>query len=57
MSELRIGDYVMVTLKDGTVFEGDVVRVGADNMVVDDVSAFGDWVFIEFRNIIDIRWL
>ena len=57
MGELRIGEYVMVTLKDGTVFEGDVVRVGADNMVVDDVSAFGDWVFIEFRNIIDIRWL
>lgn len=51
MGNFCIGDYVVVTLMDGTVFEGEIVRIGNDNIVVDDVSAFGDWVFIEFINI------
>lgn len=55
MSNLGLGDYVVVTLADGMVFEGEIVKIGNDNIVVDDVSAFGDWVFIEFRNIVDIQ--
>ena len=51
---VQCGEYVKVLLADGMILEGEVVRVGADNMVVDDVSAFGDWDFIEFRNIVSI---
>lgn len=54
MDNFIIGDYVKVTLVDGTIFEGELVRLGKDNMVVDDVSAFGDWVFIEFSNIMSV---
>lgn len=57
MNNLTVGDYVVVTLADGTVFEGELVRIGKDNIVVDDVTVFGDWVFIEFRNIREIMKL
>ena len=57
MGNFCIGDYVVVTLMDGTVFEGEIVRIGNDNIVVDDVTVFGDWVFIEFRNIREIMKL
>ena len=50
------GDYIKVKLLDGTIFEGDVVKVGNNNMVIDDIQAFGDWVFIEFCNIVGIEY-
>ena len=49
MNNFSLGDYVVVTLMDGTVFEGEIVRIGNDNIVVDD------WVFIEFMNIREIN--
>uniref|UniRef100_UPI004057C94A hypothetical protein n=1 Tax=Acetatifactor sp. TaxID=1872090 RepID=UPI004057C94A len=55
MNNYSLGDYVIVSLVDGTVFEGEIVRIGSDNIVVDDVAAFGDWVFIEFMNIREIN--
>lgn len=54
MDNLVIGDCIRVTLVDGTIFEGELVRLGKDNMVVDDMTVFGDWVFIEFSNIMSV---
>lgn len=50
------GDCIKVKLLDGTIFEGEVVKVGNNNMVIDDIQAFGDWVFIEFCNIVGIEY-
>lgn len=52
---IKCGDYAVVKLADGTVFEGEIVRMGVDNLVVDDKRTYGDWVFIEFYNIVDIQ--
>lgn len=46
--------YVIATLADGTVMEGTVVKVGNGHIVLDECRAFGDWVFIEICNIVDI---
>lgn len=55
MNGYGIGDFVIVTLADGTVMQGEIVRIGKDNVVIDEYVVFGDWVFIEFCNILDIR--
>lgn len=49
------GDYIEVLLKDGTVMRGTLEKVGADHIVIDEDSVFGDWVFIYFVNIINIE--
>ena len=54
MDGYGIGDFVTVLLADNTIIKGEIVRVGADHFVIDDVIAFGDWVFIEFCNILNI---
>lgn len=55
MNGYGIGDFVIVTLADGTVMQGEIVRIGKDNVVIDEYVVFGDWVFIEFCNILDIQ--
>lgn len=52
---VKCGDYAVVKVADGTEFEGEIVRIGKDNLVVDDKRTYGDWVFIEFHNIVDIQ--
>ena len=52
---LKVGDYIKVMLVDGSVFEGDIVSLGVNHMIVDDVRAFGDMVGIEYKYIIDYR--
>ena len=49
------GDYIEVLLKDGTVMRGTLEKVGADHIVIDEDSVFGDLVFIYFVNIINIE--
>ena len=52
---LNVGDYIQVLLVDGSVFEGEIVSLGVNHMIVDDVRAFGDMVGIEYKYIVDIR--
>lgn len=52
---LKVGDYIKVMLVDGSVFKGDIVSLGVNHMIVDDVRAFGDMVGIEYKYIIDYR--
>lgn len=52
---LNVGDYIKVILVDGSIFEGEIVSLGANHMIVDDVRAFGDMVGIEYKYIIDYR--
>lgn len=50
---LNVGDYIQVLLVDGSVFEGEIVSLGVNHMIVDDVRAFGDMVGIEYKYIIE----
>lgn len=52
---LNVGDYIQVLLVDGSVFEGEIVSLGVNHMIVDDVRAFGDMIGIEYKYIVDIR--
>ena len=52
---LSVGDYIKVMLVDGNIFEGEIVSLGVNHMIVDDVRAFGDMVGIEYKYIVDIR--
>ena len=52
---LNVGDYIKVLLVDGNIFEGEIVSLGVNHMIVDDVRAFGDMVGIEYKYIVDIR--
>lgn len=55
INKLNVGDYIKVLLVDGNIFEGEIVSLGVNHMIVDDVSAFGDMVGIEYKYIVDIR--
>lgn len=52
---LKVGDYIKVLLVDGNIFEGEIASLGVNQMIVDDVRAFGDMVGIEYKYIIDYR--
>ena len=52
---LNVGNYIQVLLVDGSVFEGEIVSLGVNHMIVDDVRAFGDMISIEYKYIVDIR--
>lgn len=52
---LNVGDYIWVMLIDGSVFEGDIVSLGVNHMIVDDVRAFGDMVGIEYKYIVEYK--
>ena len=52
---LNVGNYIQVLLVDGSVFEGEIVSLGVNHMIVDDVRAFGDMIGIEYKYIVDIR--
>ncbi len=52
---ILIGDYIEVLLRDGTIMRGTVERIGNNHLVLDEDKVFGDWVFIYFVNIVDIR--
>lgn len=52
---IGLGSYVVVTVADGTVLEGQIIKMGMDHIVLDEVRAFWDWVFIEKYNIVEIR--
>lgn len=55
INKLNVGDYIKVLLVDGNIFEGEIVSLGVNHMIVDDISAFGDMVGIEYKYIVDIR--
>ena len=55
INKLNVGDYIKVLLVGGNIFEGEIVSLGVNHMIVDDVSAFGDMVGIEYKYIVDIR--
>ena len=54
MNNLRIGNEVLVTLADGTMLQGYILKIGQDHILIDENVIFGDWVFIEFYNIVNI---
>lgn len=54
INKLNVGDYIKVLLVDGNIFEGEIVSLGVNHMIVDDVSAFGDMLGIEYKYIVDI---
>ena len=55
MCNINIGDYVIVTLANANILEGELVKIGTDFIVIDDVSAFGDWVYVNFYDIVNIN--
>ena len=48
------GEYVAVTLADGSTMRGTVIKVGADHVLIDEDYAFGDWVVIDYVNIVQV---
>ena len=54
MRKFRIGDEVVVALADGTVLQGYILKMGHDHILIDENVIFGDWVFIEYINIVNI---
>ena len=54
MRKFRVGDEVVVTLADGTILQGYILKIGKDHILIDEHVIFGDWVFIEFFNIFNI---
>ena len=46
--------YVVIETYSGEAYKGELLRVGADHCVVDDVSAFGDMVVIYFSDIVGV---
>ena len=51
----NVGDYIKVLLVDGNIFEGEIVSLGVNHMIVDDAIAFGDMVCIEYKYIVEYR--
>ena len=47
-------EYVAVTLADGSTMRGPVLKVGADHVLIDEDYAFGDWVVIDYVNIVQV---
>ena len=54
MRNFRIGEEVLVTLADGTMLQGYILKIGPDRILIDENVIFGDWVSLEFINIINI---
>ncbi len=54
MRNFRIGDEVVVALADGTVLQGYILKMGHDHVLIDENVIFGDWVFIEYINIVNM---
>ena len=54
MRYLMYLEYVTIQTYDGSIFEGDIVRVEDSYCVIDDVSAFGDMVVIHYSDIIGV---
>lgn len=54
MRNFRIGDEVVVSLADGTSLQGYILKMGHDHILIDENVIFGDWVFIEYINILNI---
>ena len=48
------GEYVTVTLADDSTMRGTVLKVGADHVLIDEDYAFGDWVVIDYVNIVQV---
>lgn len=46
--------YVIVTLNDGSVIEGNLEMVCADYFIVDEVCAFGDMVIVRYNDVFGI---
>ncbi len=47
-------EYVAVTLADGTTMRGTVLKAGADHVLIDEDLAYGDWVVIDYVNIVQV---
>lgn len=45
------GDKITLELLDGTVITGTLVKIGKNNIVLDNTNVHNDWVFISEDNI------
>lgn len=54
MRNFKIGNEVVVDLADGTSLQGYILKMGHDHILIDENVIFGDWVFIEYINIVSI---
>lgn len=48
------GEYVELMLADSSKLRGTVIKVGADHVLIDEDCAFGDWVVIDYVNIVQV---
>ena len=48
---MNIGDKVTLELLDGTIVTGTIVKIGKDNILLDNTNVHNDWVFISEDNI------
>lgn len=48
---MNIGDKVTLELLDGTIVTGTIVKIGKDNIVLDNTNVYNDYVFISEDNI------
>lgn len=48
------GEYVELMLADSSKLRGTVIKVGADHVLIDEDYAFGDWVVIDYVNIVQV---
>ena len=44
--KFRCGQFIRVQLIDGMVYEGVIIRMGTDHVVIGDVSGSGNWILI-----------
>ena len=48
---MNIGDKIKLELLDGTIVTGTIVKIGKDNIVLDNTNVHNDWLFISEDNI------
>ena len=48
---MHIWDKIKLELLDGTIVTGTIVKIGKDNIVLDNTNVNNDWVFISEDNI------
>ena len=54
--KFRCGQFIRVQLIDGMVYEGVIIRMGTDHVVIGDVSGSGNWILIYNVDIICVLY-